>query len=404
MFRPADAADLGGQKMSTLMSTLTPTPPVSDANAPAAPPASRGQAAFVPPVAAGAPKTAGRRRVALFGLVGLAAAAIAGWAYLPGLYAVDTDDAYVQTDIVSVVPKVSGYVVALHVTDNTAFKAGQLLVELDPRDYQAAVDGATADLRGAEAAKANVEAQSAEQDRLIAAAQAAVDGDVATLAFAEKQLTRYHDLAANGSGTGQRFEQAESDDGTRKAALGRDQANLQAAQAHMAVLKSQVQQADAAIARQQASLAQAELNLSHTRIYAEASGSVANRTVQLGNFVQPGQTLFSAVPEEEYVVANYKETQLDRMRVGQPVRIFVDAFPDLTLRGRVDSFQRGTGSTFALLPPENATGNFIKVVQRVPVKITFDDPAEVARRVSPGMSVRAIVTVAQWPRWLSWLM
>jgi membrane fusion protein, multidrug efflux system len=390
--------------MSTLMSTLTPTPAVSDANAPATPPAGRGQAAFVPPAAAGAPKTAGRRRVALFGLAGFAAAAVAGWAYVPGLYGVDTDDAYVQADIVSVVPKVSGYVVALHVTDNTAFRAGQLLVELDPRDYQAAVDGATADLRGAEAAKANVEAQNAEQERLIAAAQAAVDGDAATLAFAEKQLARYHDLAANGSGTGQRFEQAESDDGTRKAALERDQANLQATQAHMAVLKSQVQQADAAIARQQASLAQAELNLSHTKIYAEASGSVANRTVQLGNFVQPGQTLFSAVPEEEFVVANYKETELDRMRVGQPVRILVDAFPGLTLRGRVDSFQRGTGSTFALLPPENATGNFIKIVQRVPVKITFDDPAEVARRVSPGMSVRAIVTVAQWPRWLSWLM
>ena len=323
--------------------------------------------------------------------------------YVPSLYSVATDDAYVAADIVSVVPKVSAYVTNLRVDDNTPFQARQLLVELDPRDYQVAVDSALADLRGAEAGKANVQAQLEEQGRVIAANQAAVDGDTATLTFAGKQLTRYRDLASTGFGTGQRLEQAQSDNGAQTAALQRDQANLQAAKARTAVLQTQLQQADATIARQQAAVAQAQLNLSYTRIYADAAGSVANRTVQVGNFVQPGQTLFSAVPSEVFVVANFKETQLDRMQVGQPVAVRVDAFPGLQLRGHVDSFQRGTGSTFALLPPENATGNFVKVVQRVPVKIKFDEPAELTRQVSPGMSVEANVAVASKPGWLQGL-
>jgi membrane fusion protein, multidrug efflux system len=145
------------------------------------------------------------------------------------------------------------------------------------------------------------------------------------------------------------------------------------------------------------------LNLSYTKIYADRAGSVANRTVQVGNFVQPGQTLFSAVPSEIFVIANFKETQLARMHVGQPVTMRVDAYPGLALRAHVDSFQRGTGSTFALLPPENATGNFVKVVQRIPVKIKFDEPAEIVRLVSPGMSVEATVIVADLPKWLAWL-
>ena len=381
------------------MSVTTMILPVVGADAPAPAAVTRDTVPPRPPSDRGA-KPRNTRRATLLAAAGLAAALAAGWVYVPSLYSVATDDAYVAADIVSVVPKVSAYVTNLRVDDNTPFQARQLLVELDPRDYQVAVDSALADLRGAEAGKANVQAQLEEQGRVIAADQAAVDGDTATLTFAGKQLTRYRDLASTGFGTGQRLEQAQSDNGAQTAALQRDQANLQAAKARTAVLQTQLQQADATIARQQAAVAQAQLNLSYTRIYADAAGSVANRTVQVGNFVQPGQTLFSAVPSEVFVVANFKETQLDRMQVGQPVTVRVDAFPGLQLRGHVDSFQRGTGSTFALLPPENATGNFVKVVQRVPVKIKFDEPAELTRQVSPGMSVEVSVAVAGKPGWL----
>jgi membrane fusion protein, multidrug efflux system len=166
------------------------------------------------------------------------------------------------------------------------------------------------------------------------------------------------------------------------------------------VLQSQAQQADAVIAEEQAALAQARLNLSYTKIYSVADGSVANRTVQVGNFVQPGQTLFSAVPTVAYIIANFEETRLANMRVGQPVRVRVDAFPNQRLYGHIDSFQRGTGSNFALLPPENATGNFVKVVQRIPVKIDLDGPANALRAISPGMSVEPTVTIASPPPWL----
>jgi membrane fusion protein (multidrug efflux system) len=335
-------------------------------------------------------------------VIGLCAAVclVIAYVYVPRLYFAETDDAYVQADTVTIVPKIGAYVIALHVGDNTRFAAGQLLVELDPRDFQVAVESAEADLHSAEAAKANVESQLGEQDHVIAAAQAMIESDRATLEFAEQQLARYGQLAREGSGSAERAQQAQSDAGQRRAALQHDLAALDAAKAHLTVLQSQLRQAEAAISRQQAGVAQARLNLSYTRIYATVAGRVANRTVQVGNFVQPGQTLFSAVPEEIYVIANFKETQLTQMQAGQPALVRVDAFPDLRLRGHVDSFQRGTGSNFALLPPENATGNFVKVVQRVPVKIILDDSPDMLQSLSPGMSLEATVTVRSPPVWL----
>jgi membrane fusion protein (multidrug efflux system) len=159
--------------------------------------------------------------------------------------------------------------------------------------------------------------------------------------------------------------------------------------------RSQVKTAAAALAQAQAALDQAQLNLSYTKITAIETGTIANKLVEEGNYVQPGQTLLSIVPVAPYVVANFKETQLERMRPGQAAQVRVDAYPHLKLKGHVDSLQRGTGSVFALLPPENATGNFVKVVQRVPVKIVFDDPGEAIKWISPGMSVEAEVTVAR---------
>jgi membrane fusion protein (multidrug efflux system) len=242
--------------------------------------------------------------------------------------------------------------------------------------------------------------QLAQQTHIVAAAQATIDSDRAMLQFSQQQLDRYTDLANREAGTIQNQQQAVSDFGQKKAALEHDTAALAAAQAQIGVLKSQAQQADGNIALQEAALAQAKLNLSYTRIQAPAAGSVANKTVQVGNFVQPGQTLFAAVPTEAYVIANFKETQLEHMQVGQRVRIHIDAFPNQPIDGHIDSFQRGTGSNFALLPPENATGNFIKVVQRIPVKIVLDGPADTLRSISPGMSAEPTVAIATPPAWL----
>jgi membrane fusion protein (multidrug efflux system) len=343
-----------------------------------------------------------RRTRPPFWITGILVSLALGVAYIfvPQRYIERTDDAYVQADTVSVVPKVSGYVTVLHVTDNSRFKANDLLVEIDPRDFEVAVKIAEANLQTAQAAKANVLEQLAQQNHMVTAAEATITSDRAMLQYSQQQFDRYNDLAQRGAGTEQRLQEAVSDVGQKTATLDHDLAALAAAQAEVRVLQSRGRQADATILLQQAELDQAKLNLSYTKIFARADGSVANKTVQVGNFVQPGQTLFAAVPIEAYIIANFKETQLEHMRLGQRVRVRIDAFPNRHIDGHVDSFQRGTGSSFALLPPENATGNFVKVVQRIPVKIVLDGPADVLLAISPGMSVEPTVTIATPPRWL----
>jgi membrane fusion protein, multidrug efflux system len=343
------------------------------------------------------------RRSLVIAAVLFLVAAVGLYFYVPGLWQVATDDAYVNAHVVSVVPKVAAYVSKLHVNDNSKVARDDLLLGLDPRDFVVAVDMANADLKSAQANAANVEAQIREQHAIVAESQSAVDGDQATLDFAQQQLDRYKSLATSGSGTVERLQQAESDVGQHRATLQHDLAALDAARAHQAVLETQLLQAKAATERQQAALEQAKLNLSYTSIRATDAGSVANKTVKVGNYVQPGQVLFSVVPDELYITANFKETQLTDVRPGQPATVRVDAFPGLRLQGHVDSIQRGTGAQFALLPPENATGNFVKVVQRVPVKITFNDPGEALRWISPGMSVEAKIYTAKPPEWLSFL-
>jgi membrane fusion protein, multidrug efflux system len=326
--------------------------------------------------------------------------AVAFYFYVPALFYAETDDAYVQADNVSVVPKISAYVVALHVTDNSNFKKGQLLVELDPRDVAVAVANAEANVAGAEAALDNAKAEVDEQNSVIAADMAMLTGDTATLSFAKQQLFRFARLASDEAGTVEDFQQAQSNIGQRQATLMKDQASLAAARSQLRVLATRVAQANAQVAVSQAVLARANLNLSYTKIYADISGTVANRTVQVGNYVQAGEALFSAVPDDVYIIANFKETQLADMRMGQPVAVNVDAVPGVTFKGHIDSFQRGTGSYFALLPPENATGNFIKVVQRVPVKILLEPGQEASAALSPGMSVEASVQINAVPDWL----
>ena len=264
--------------------------------------------------------------------------------YVPGLYVVSTNDAYIDAHIVSVVPKVAAYVSALHVNDNSKFVTGKLLAELDPRDFLVAVDSAKADLESAKANASNIETQKIEQQAVIAQNAATVTGDQSALDFSKQELQRYGSLAHSGFGSDQRYQQAQSDIGQKQAILQRDGALLEASRAHLAVLETQHQQTLAAIDRQEAALSQAQLNLSYTKIYATAPGSVANKTTEVGNFVQPGQVLFSAVPDALYVTANYKETELTNVRPGQAVTIRVDAFPSSRLQGHVDSIQRGTGA------------------------------------------------------------
>jgi membrane fusion protein, multidrug efflux system len=338
----------------------------------------------------------GRRSLLALAFGTIALIGVALYLYVPRLYEVETDDAYVDAHVVSVVPKVAAYVVALHVDDNSHFAAGALLVQLDPRDFQVAVNTARAELESAGANAANIKAQLTEQQSIIAQAEAMLLGDRANLAFAQEQLRRYGSLATSGAGTTERWQQAQADISQREANLQRDLAAV-AARAHVTVLQAQEQQAQADIDRQQAALAQARLNLSYTKITATEAGTVANKAVEVGNFVQQGQLLFSAVPNTLYVTANYKETQLTGVRPGQSADIRVDAFPDLRLHGHVDSLQRGTGAQFALLPPENATGNFVKVVQRVPVKIVLDDPREAEKRLAPGLSVETTIMTALPP-------
>ena len=328
---------------------------------------------------------------------------IFAWFYLPGFYVAETDDAQVDAHVFSVSPKIAAYVTAVDFEDNARVQGGSVLISLDPRTFEVAVSGATADLASAEANAANVEAQIVEQQFVIGQAEAAVSGDKANMTFAQQELQRYRALAASGYGSAQRLQQAQSDIGQWQSNLRRDLAAQDAARAHVRVLETGLSQARAAIDRVRATLAQAQLDLSYTKIYAASSGAVADRKVEVGDYVQPGQVLVSIVPETLYVTANYKESQLTDVRPGQRVTIRIDAFPVLRLTGHVDSIQRGTGSQFALLPPENATGNFVKVVQRVPVKILLDDPPVELKGLAPGMSVETRIHIADPPSWLSFL-
>lgn len=314
--------------------------------------------------------------------------------YLPGLFEVNTDDATIEADTVTIAPKVPAYVQALFITDNSAFKAGELLVQLDPRDYQVARDNAKANLDSGIAQEQATVAQLSAQGQIMQADSARLTGDRANLTYAQQNLARFEALAKTGAGTREDLQKATASLGVQEGTLQTDQATLAAAQAQMGVLRAQTAEASARVAAAKAALAQATLNLGYTKIYAPVTGTVANRTVQVGDYVQPGQALFSAVPDEVYVIANFKETQLNRMRIGQKVSIDVDALPGRTLHGRVDSFQRGTGSYFALLPPENATGNFVKIIQRVPVKILLDGKQPLG--LAPGMSAEVQVWLGDY--------
>src|SRR5580698_1224858 len=346
-------------------------------------------AATLPGITTGVPaKKLNLRKMLLTGaaLLALAGAAWYGYDYWTvGQYLVSTDDAYVQADNTTIAPKVSGYLHDVLVGDNERVKAGQVLARIDDRDFKVALDQAKADVAAAEAAIASKRAQLDVQQAVIDAAKATLDVDTASAAFTMQENKRYTDLAATGYGSVQNAQGAQSRNASALASIERDKANLASALKQVELLKAEIAQAVAATSRADALQQQAELNLSYTTIIAPIDGVAGNRTLRAGQYVQAGTQLMSLVPSSgAYVIANFKETQLTAVQPGQPVDIEVDMFPGKPVHGHVDSLAPASGQEFALLPPDNATGNFTKVVQRIPVKIALDASSVVLR---PGMSV-----------------
>jgi membrane fusion protein (multidrug efflux system) len=399
------------------------------------------------------------KRALLFG--GIAVALVVGALVGPRYYAYvtsheSTDDAFVEGHIVQMSPKVGGNVLHVHVTDNQPVKAGDVLVEIDPRDYQArvaqaraALDAAVARARSAEitvgltdtTAGAAVEQASSNvtlsrsgvetarasltvADSRVREARARVVSAQAEATRAGTDVKRYAELFRrelishqeydNATATAHRADaaldearageqaalmtlrQAESQVAEAQAKVGESLGRLASARSapqQVAVSRAQVEVLKGEVERARAELANAELNLSYTKIVAPADGRITRKAVEEGALIQPGQALFAIVPPDFWVIANFKETQLRAMQPGQSAEIRVDAWGGRTFRGHVDSIQTGAGARFSLLPPENATGNYVKVVQRVPVKIVFDDLPDAQHPLGPGMSVVPTVTV-----------
>jgi membrane fusion protein (multidrug efflux system) len=307
-----------------------------------------------------------------------------------------TDDAFIATRQFPIAPKVSGYITAVPVTDNQHVGDGDVIARIDDRDYRIALDQAQAQVANAEASIQNIDAQISVQQAQINANQAQVEQAQAALVFAQQQAARYQDLAQKGSGTVQNAQQYTSQLRQQQAALQSAEANLKLAQRQIEALKAQRNSAVASLEQAKAQRDQAQLNLSYTTVTAAQPGRVVNLTVAVGQFAQPGTNLTMFVPDQIWVTANFKETQLDAMRPGQAVRLAIDAYPHRDVRGHVASIQPGSGTAFSLLPAQNATGNYVKIVQRVPVKIVIDDaPTDVA--LGPGMSVVPSVRVHAAP-------
>ena len=333
-----------------------------------------------------------RTALAFAGLLAVAGAADLGHYYLTtGRYLETTDDAYVKADSTIVAPKISGYLAEVLVADNERVKAGQLLARIDDRDFRSALNQAKADVAASEAAVKNLNAQIELQEPLIQQQAAEVDATEANLKFAQEERTRYDQLMKSGSGTIQRAQQTDATLRAQTAQLQQGKAGLTAANKKIEVLATECAKAVAQLDHARAVEQQAALNLSYAQITAAVEGTVGARTLRVGQYVQAGTQLMAVVPlDQVYVVANFKETQLTHVRSGQPVELYVDSFSSTRLKGHVDSVSPASGLEFALLPPDNATGNFTKIVQRVPVKIVLDDP-RLNGLLRPGMS--AVPTV-----------
>lgn len=310
-----------------------------------------------------------------------------------------TDDAFISGDVTPLAAKVSGYIKSVAVNDFELVKKGQLIVEIDPADYNAALVQAQANVSAAQANLANLANQKDVQRSLIRQAEATIDATNADLNRYNLESERQRNLLKTGvAGTPQGVEQADDNAKRTAAQLELNKAQLVQQKAILASLDVEQVQLEAQVRAAKAQAALAQNNVGYTRIVSPVNGLVGQRLVRPGQFVNVGTQVIAVVTLPEiWVVANYKETQMTNIRLGQPATVHVDAFPDLKLTGHVDSWSPGTGSTFALLPPDNATGNFTKVVQRVPVKIVLDRHPALGTLVRPGMSVEATIDTGATP-------
>jgi membrane fusion protein, multidrug efflux system len=340
-------------------------------------------------------RAGGRRKLRLIAALAMAAVLIAGgvlW-WLGARQWETTDDAFIDAHMVLIAPQVGGRVAQVLVGDNERVATGQLLVALDPAEYQAKLEQAAANRAAAVGSLAQAKAQ---RNALIAnkeQAQAEVGVAEANAANAASQLARTRSLVERQFASRQQLDNDFANARSTSSTLVAAQKKLAAAEAQLEVAASQIATAKANLESAAAQQEEARLDLDYTRVVAPEAGWVAHKNVATGDYVQVGQNLMALVPLRVWVTANFKETQIDRIRIGQPVEIRVDAYPDQVFRGRVDSFTAGSGAAFSLLPPENATGNYVKVVQRVPVKIVFDAPPDLHFPLGPGMSVVPSVKV-----------
>jgi membrane fusion protein (multidrug efflux system) len=336
-------------------------------------------------------RSASRKRLILFAILlvvgGGAAYKGYDW-YTRTRFLVSTDDAYVKADTAVIAAKVSGYVSSVSISDNQSVRTGDLLVSIDNGDYNLAVDAARRKVETQNSTIARIAAQAAAQAPVIEQARAQLSSVEADALRAAAEFERANNLLRTFNATPQRVEQARADRDRTNAAVLSARAAISGANATLAVLQAQKAEAESTRAELQTALDRAERDLSFTEVKAAFDGVVGNKAVQPGQYVQTGTRLLALVPlDSAYVEANFKETQLGALKLGQRVSISVDAYSDKKIEGRVESFAPASGSQFSLLPPENATGNFTKIVQRVPVRIKV--PPEVARAglLRPGLSV-----------------
>ncbi|RCS21948.1 HlyD family secretion protein [Phyllobacterium salinisoli] len=315
-----------------------------------------------------------------------------GWAWARSSGETSTDNAYIRGDVTSLTPRVGGYVMAVEVADNQAVRAGDILFRIDDRDYRARLAEAVANVEASQARLNNVDAETQLQHALIRQAQAQKLSAVAELNLAARASDRSRELIRTNAVSRAQVDQSDTALSRAEAGVSAASATVEAQQQRIAVLAAQRQAAVAAVAQAQAARDLAQINLDSTVVRAPVSGVVGNRQVRVGRLVAPGTPLLDLVPINDlWVVANFKETQIEYIRPGQPVRISIDGYPNETFKGVVDSFAPGSGSTFSLLPADNATGNFVRVVQRVPVKIRFvgsPSPGRLPGRLVPGLSAR----------------
>jgi len=335
------------------------------------------------------------KRLALLGLASMAVVTASGYGYRwwnIGRFIESTDDAYVGGNVTPISPHISGFIAEMLVTDNQRVEAGQLLLRLDDRDARAAADHAEAILNQRTAMLAGLRAKYALQQSSIQEVSADLDAKRAQANFAKLDSERYRTLSLSEAGSRQNAEKTAALDQAARAAVASTEAALAAAGQQLSVLSANIDEAVAAVDQAQADREAARLNLSYTEIRAPIDGYVGNRAAQVGVYVSPGTYLLTLVPARGlWVDANFKEDQLARMQPGQPATIVADTLPDRVFHGHLLSLAPATGAVFSVIPPENATGNFTKIVQRLPVRIALDDEDAALGRIRPGLSMFATV-------------